>query len=321
MVRITSRRTAARLAGALLLAAGLSATAVAPQATAGAEAERPQYPVPYSLAGGFFADPAGGLDPEAAPPGANDWDCKPSAEHPEPVILLHGLGGNQRLNWSTTAPLLANNGYCVYSLTYGNHDNLPIGGLESMRDSAQAVSALVDKALQQTGAKKAAIVGHSEGSTVGAYYLKRLGGAAKVDKLVGISPNYQGTELYGLTRLAQNLPPGLDDILETACGACKEYARDSAFMKDLNAGGSAAVPGVTYTNIQGAFEQIVLPNSSGTLAVPNATNTRVNKGCAADLSDHISLVASRRANQMVLNALDPAHPGELPCAFNPPFLN
>ncbi|WP_436492194.1 esterase/lipase family protein [Actinokineospora sp. HUAS TT18] len=299
---------------ALLVAALLIAT------TAPAAAQTTQYPVPYSFVGGFFANPSSGLDPNAAPPGSNIWTCRPSAAHPQPVILLHGLGGNQGLNWSTMAPLLANNGYCVFSLTFGNHWWLPsVGGLESMRTSAAELSALVDKVLRTTGASKVALVGHSEGTTVAAYYLKKLGGAAKADQLVGFSPNYAGTSLYGLTWLAQQLGPILNWVLETACTACKEYYGGSPFITELNAGGSAAVPGVTYTNIQGAVEQIVLPNSSGTL--PGATNIRVSDGCALDLSDHITTVTSRRAGQIMLNALDPANAKPLPCAFNPPFLS
>ncbi|MGW8377997.1 alpha/beta fold hydrolase [Streptomyces sp. ODS28] len=338
MVRTTPGATTARAALALLLtsasalagsttasasdarASGTPASGTRAAGTRAADTRAP-YPVPYSLVGGFFADPAAGLNPSAAPPGANDWTCKPTAAHPEPVVLLHGLGGNQRLNWSTMAPLLANNGYCVYSLTYGNHGTLPVGGLESMRGSARKVSDLVDKVLRQTGARKVKLVGHSEGSTVAAYYLKKLGGARKADTLVGISPNYRGTELYGLTKLANSLPPGLDDVLEKGCKACKEFSPDSAFTRDLNSGGTAAVPGVRYTNVQGAVEEVVVPNSSGTLRVPNAVNLRVNKGCPSDLSDHVSLVASRRMSQITLNALDPAHPHKLPCAFNPPFLN
>ena len=34
-------------------------------------------------------------------------------------MLVHGTAGNKNTNWQTYAPLLANNGYCVFALTYG----------------------------------------------------------------------------------------------------------------------------------------------------------------------------------------------------------
>ncbi|MFC7612394.1 esterase/lipase family protein, partial [Actinokineospora soli] len=107
---------------------------------------RAELPVPYSLAGGFFANPTAALNPNAPPPGSNDWRCAPSAAHPRPVVLLHGLGANQGLNWSTMSPVLKNAGYCVFSLTYGAHWWLPsVGGLRSMRESAASLDAFVER--------------------------------------------------------------------------------------------------------------------------------------------------------------------------------
>lgn len=315
MARSITKRVLTLALSVLLLGAAVTGTASATAST-------PQYPVPYSLAGGFFGNPAAGIDPNVSPAGSNIWSCEPSAAHPDPVVLLHGLGANQGLNWSTMSPLLANNGYCVFSLTYGANFWLPsVGGLGSIADSAKTVSALVDKVLAKTGAAKVDFVAHSEGTTVAAYYTKVLGGAPKVGKLVGFSPNYAGTTLYGLTALGHLLPPPLSGILGAVCQACRDFYPGSDFNKALDAGGTAAVPGVQYTNIQGAFDEVVLPNSSGRLTVPNATNVRTNDGCALDNSDHITTVASKRGGQLMLNALDPAHPGPLPCAYNPPFLN
>ncbi|GAB3952706.1 hypothetical protein GCM10029976_091450 [Kribbella albertanoniae] len=142
--------------------------------TASASTAAVEHPVTWSFVNGFFADPLGALDPATPPVGSNVWTCKPTAAHPEPVILLHGLGGNQRLNFPALSPLLANNGYCVYSLTYGNQSWLPtVGGLGSMRTSSARVKALVDKVLTSTGAEKVNVVAHSEGTTVASYALYR----------------------------------------------------------------------------------------------------------------------------------------------------
>src|SRR5437870_2945112 len=97
-----------RLAALLALLALL--VAVIPGSTATADTPKP-LPVPYTF---LTSAVLAGLKIDADPPGANDWSCKPTAAHPNPVVLVHGLMGNKATNWPTFAPLLHNNGYCVY---------------------------------------------------------------------------------------------------------------------------------------------------------------------------------------------------------------
>jgi triacylglycerol lipase len=78
--------------------------------------ERRQYPVPYTMLAGVTA---GLTTPGAPPPGSNDWSCRPSPAHPNPVVLVHGLSANMTVNWQTFSPLLANTGYWMFALTYG----------------------------------------------------------------------------------------------------------------------------------------------------------------------------------------------------------
>lgn len=51
--------------------------------------------------------------------GANDWNCKPSADHPNPVVLLPGTFFNHGANFVKAGPRLKNNGYCTFALNYG----------------------------------------------------------------------------------------------------------------------------------------------------------------------------------------------------------
>ena len=57
----------------------------------------------------------------AAPPGANNWSCRPSAAHPRPIVLVHGTFADMSDSWQALSPLLVNNGYCVFALNYGSN--------------------------------------------------------------------------------------------------------------------------------------------------------------------------------------------------------
>jgi triacylglycerol lipase len=71
------------------------------------------------------------------------------------------------------------------------------------------------------------------------------------------------------------------------------------------------VDGVTYTTVMTRYDELVLPYTSGRL--DGATNIVVQDGCAVDLSDHLSIISSRRTGQIILNALDRASTKPLPC--------
>jgi triacylglycerol lipase len=80
------------------------------------------------------------------PPGANNWSCKPSAAHPRPVVLAHGLGATMGENWGGMSPLLARHGYCVFALTYGlDPGETFVGGVIPMEQSSHELAAFVDR--------------------------------------------------------------------------------------------------------------------------------------------------------------------------------
>ena len=142
-----------------------------------------RYTVSYDFSRAILAQAQA---PDSSPPGANDPSCRPSAAHPEPVVLVHGLLANQTVNWQSISPLLANHGYCVFSLTYGTVPEVSTpfyqpGGLARMERSAEQLAAFVAEVLAATGAQRVDIVGHSEGSLMPNWYVKFLGGAAVVD--------------------------------------------------------------------------------------------------------------------------------------------
>ncbi len=287
---------------ALILAGSPSMAATAP------------LPVPYN----FLPAAMLGGAPDANAPGTNDWSCKPTAAHPRPVVLVHGTFGNKSTNWQTYGPLLKNNGYCVFALTYGT---LPapfpvnaLGGFTSMRTSAVQLRSFVARVRAATGATKVDLVGHSQGTLMPAYYLKYLGGAKKVRNYISLAPLWHGTEFMPAP-VAKAL--GIDPSSVPVCEACGEFDPSSKFMKQIRAGG-AAMPGVHYVNIVTKYDELVRPYTSG--IERGMTNIVLQDRCQLDYTEHFEIAADRNASLYVLNALDPAHPRPITCSLTLPFV-
>ncbi|MGW1011779.1 esterase/lipase family protein [Streptomyces termitum] len=252
---------------------------------------------------------------QAAAPsrGWNDWSCKPSAAHPRPVVLVHGTFGNSVDNWLGLAPYLVNRGYCVYSLDYGQLPGVPLfNGLGPIEKSAGQLDAFVDRVLAATGAPEADLVGHSQGGMMPRWYLRFLGGADKVNTLVGIAPDNHGTTLLGLTRLLPYFP-GAEDLLTAATPGLADQIAGSPFLTRLNEGGDT-VPGVRYHVIATRYDEVVTPYRSQFLTGPDVTNVLLQDKCAADLSEHVAIgTVDRIAFHEVANALDPARATPTTC--------
>lgn len=241
---------------------------------------------------------------EANPPaGANDWSCQPTSAHPNPVVLLHGLGANAALNWSYLSPKLKARGYCVFAVTYGLDPAaaaLGIGGTIAIEESAPEVGAFVDKVLAATGADKVDLVGHSEGTYTPQYWLKFLGGAPKVDKYVNYTPLYDGSAIA----------PLIAPIAGVVCEFCPQISPASPMQRKLSDGGAAA-PGVDYTTVMTRYDEVVWPYTSGYLE--GEKNFVLQDVCPLNLSGHAAMAFDPVAAQIAFNALDPAHKKPINC--------
>jgi triacylglycerol esterase/lipase EstA (alpha/beta hydrolase family) len=293
---------------------GLTIAALLVALLGAASAARAALPVVYS---GAAADLYGAAHVNGPPPGANDWSCRPTAVHPYPVLLVPGTIEGMSYNWFTLSPLLRNNGYCVFAFNYGQQTSHPLGlpgafpagGTGEITASAAELSAFVDRVLAATGAPEVDVVGHSQGGMMPRYYLRFLGGAAKVHALVGLSPSNHGTTVDGLTTLFELA--GVRELgtagIGVVCGAaCEEQLAGSAFLQNLNAGGDT-VPGVLYTVIETRYDEVVTPYTSAFLSGPDVTNLDLQAQCPLDASEHLATPFDHVALRDVLNALDPAH--------------
>jgi triacylglycerol esterase/lipase EstA (alpha/beta hydrolase family) len=263
-----------------------------------------------------------------APPAGANVHCTPSAAHPFPVILTEGTFASMYNSFGAISPDLVNNGYCVYAFNYGQ--TIPLTGIYATGNiaaSAAQLSAEVNRVLTETGASKVDIVGWSQGGMMPRYYINDLGGAAKVNMLVGFAPSNYGTTLDGFDTLITDL--GLEGLatalLSVTCPACAQQVQGSSFLNSLNQ--TPTVPGVRYVVIETADDEVVTPYTNAFLPnAPNAQNVQnitLQRQCPQDASDHLSIPYDSNALQDMINALGPDNPNFQPscAAVGPIFGN
>ncbi|MCX7619321.1 MAG: alpha/beta fold hydrolase [Acidimicrobiales bacterium] len=302
-----------RLVAALGVAAALAIATAAPPA----QAELPVGGLNEAISATMFS-------PKQVP-GANDWNCKPTAVHPRPVVLVHGTFENMGFNWATLSPMLKNAGYCVFALNYG-YNLLSLdqrfSGLDDIAKSADQLRAFVDRVLAVTGATKVDIVGHSQGGMMPNYYIKRLGGASKVNMLVGLAPSNHGTTLSGIQTLGKQLGllTGFNTLAMLAAPSLVQQQVGSSFQNALFADGDT-VPGVKYVVIATKKDLIVTPYTNAFLSGSNVRNITIQDQCPTNNVGHIGLNYDSPTMQNVLNVLGPNVPNfRAVCTnFGPPI--
>jgi len=314
-----ARRLSACAAATVCLVASFVATAPAASAASAAN-----YPVIYN---GLIGYGAHALTPDVPAAGSTYVDWRSSAPaaschsgtHPYPVVLVGGTWANQADDFAAVSPLLADNGYCVYTDNLGSAAGAPLAQTGDIPTSASELATVVDKVLAATGATRVDLVGHSQGGGVlPRWYLAFDGGAAKVSQLVGLAPSNHGTTVDGLQTLAGDL--GAVGVLGDALDALGSVSATqqlvgSTVNATLDATGDT-VPGVTYTDIVSRNDEVVTPYTNQFLtAGPGATvhNILLQNVCALDQGDHLSVVYDHIALRLMLNALDPSTARQRAC--------
>ena len=112
----------------------------------------------------------------------NERGCRPSADKPYPVVVVHGQAGAFE-GMTAITDSLSRAGYCVYARNYGL---VPGGanGQDHLSNSAIQIGGFVDEILHETGARKVNFVSHSAGTGVVGNYIQAKNGASRVHRVV-----------------------------------------------------------------------------------------------------------------------------------------
>lgn len=240
--------------------------------------------------------------------GINDFSCR-SESHPNPVVFLHGLFANKYEDLNLLQAWLSSEGYCTFALTYGEYDIFPfVGGLKSIDDSAPEIANYIRKVVDQTGASKVDLVGHSEGAFQTLFVPKFEGVASLVDQIVAIAPPTHGTtldHLYQLAYLAGGLSRELvGDLLATVgCGACNDLGIGGPDVGKLD-DGPIVQPGNRLTVIASRFDELVTPPKSSFVHEDGVNNLFIQDFCPKDHVGHIAEAYDMNVWNIVRNVLE-----------------
>lgn len=297
---MTARRVAPGIAGlmaATLLVVVAPGSVTATPTTVSPTATPTTAQVPWRWWDGAAHQLTNGL---ADPPGINRDDCRPSAHHPVPVILVHGTGLNGGNSWATFGAALAAEGYCVWAPTVGAPPGLgSTGGFDSLTGaSAPQLAAEIDRVRALTGAPEVDLVGHSQGAIIASYVTATTRrDAVRTVVTLGVDPARSGE--------------GPPEFVTEAFGVLSAETAQRDAEATLAWLGDEGVPfarGVRYVAVVSDYDELTGPVTAP--VVPDFVDLRVVRlqdGCEVDRSGHLTVLASPRAVDLVTDALGGTH--------------
>jgi len=195
-----------------------------------------------------------------------------------PVLMIHGFLGT-RGSMFMLERRLVDDGFVVVSFNLGTLN------VRDIRRSAFLIHRKIERILAQTPSQRIDVIGHSMGGLIGLYYVKKLGGHARVRKLLMMGTPIRGT----WAALAGVLTLGLWST------SSWQLLPRSRFLDELAQGPTP--PGVEIHTISAARDWII-PLATTRLAGANAVTVPLG---------HSSLVVSEEVYRRILNALRPPY--------------
>jgi triacylglycerol lipase len=158
------------------------------------------------------------------------------------VLLLHGLSDTQAI-FTRMAADLSQQGYTIFSL-----DLKPANASLGLEVLADQVAHYVANQLPADISFN--LVGFSMGGIVGRYYVQRLGGIERVQRLITVASPHQGT-------LSAYTSPHLGSV---------QMRPNSSFLKALN-DDIALLEQLNFTSIWTPLDLMILPAHSSQIAI------------------------------------------------------
>lgn len=255
--------------------------------------------------------------------GINDFSCR-SDDHPNPVVLLHGLGATFYEDLNFMQYWLQSQGYCTFAQTYGAYDDFPfVGGLQRIAVSAPEIADYIKQVAEKTGAEKIDLVGHSEGAFQTLYVPKFTDVAPKLDKLVAIAPPTRGTTFGGLYNLAYLFGDAsreaIGDVLDAVgCDACDDLGPDGPAVEKLNDGEPIVQQGNHLTVIASRHDEMVTPPTTSFVHEDGVRNVWIQDVCPFDPVGHIGEAYDLNVWNLVKNALESTPNRDFFCVIGAP---
>lgn len=169
-----------------------------------------------------------------------------------PIVLVHGWGANSACFFFVQLWLKARGYGNVYAVSCSP-------AVIDARKLAAQLSCHIDEALAATGAQKVTLIAHSMGGLLSRYAIRNLGCDAKVERVITLGSPHMGSKVAGMV-------PGFGNV--------PQMRYQSAFIRELAAGGMTPGADVQYFSIYSEFDNFVLPNHSSVLD-GNAQNIHV----------------------------------------------